>query len=75
MNLRVAVVGEAKCLRHGAGAKASPNVRIDGFTDYWLKISYKGYEGWIFGGYAYAERGGPKYEIPEEEIKYKLGWY
>lgn len=50
-------------------------VRIDGFTDYWLKISYKGYEGWIFGGYAYAERGGPKYEIPEEEIKYKLGWY
>lgn len=48
-------------------------VRIGGLTDYWIKISYKEYEGWIFGGYAYAERGGPKYEIPEEEIKYHLG--
>lgn len=50
-------------------------VRIDGLTDHWLKIAYKGYEGWIFGGYAHAERGGSKYEIPEEEIKFSLGWH
>ena len=50
-------------------------VRIDGKEDHWLKIAYKGHEGWIFGGYAYAERGGPKYTVPEEVIKFKLGWY
>ena len=28
MNLRVTVLGEAKCLKHGAEAKASPNRAI-----------------------------------------------
>ena len=40
-------------------------INIDGKSDYWLKIKYKDYEGWIFGGYTSVERGGPKYYIPE----------
>lgn len=48
---------------------------IDGKTDYWLKIKYKNYEGWIFGGYASAERGGPKYYIPENTVIFDLSWY
>lgn len=40
-------------------------VNIDGKNDYWLKIKYKDYEGWIFGGYTSVERGGPKYYNPE----------
>ena len=48
---------------------------IDGRTDHWLKVEYKGFTGWIFGGYATAERGGPKYYIPEENISFGLGWY
>jgi len=41
---------------------------IDGKTDRWLKIKYKGIEGWVFGGYTGIERGGPKYPIPEDMI-------
>ena len=48
---------------------------IDGKTDYWLKIKYKNYEGWIFGGYASVERGGPKYYLPEAMIDFDLSWY
>ncbi len=48
---------------------------IDGKNDHWLKVKYKDYIGWIFGGYATAERGGPKYHIPEYDIKFELGWY
>jgi hypothetical protein len=48
---------------------------IDGRTDRWLKINYHGVEGWIFGGYADVERGGPKYRTPESSIYYGLGWY
>lgn len=48
---------------------------IDGKTDRWIKISYKDFTGWIFGGYASAERGGPKYYIPEHMIDFDLGWY
>ena len=48
---------------------------IDGKTDYWLKIKYKNYEGWIFGGYASVERGGPKYYLPEAMIASDLSWY
>ena len=49
---------------------------IDGLTDCWLKIEYeKGKFGWIFGGYANVERGGPKYNRPEEMVTFDLGWY
>jgi len=41
---------------------------IDGKTDRWLKITYNGIEGWVFGGYTGVERGGPKYYIPEDMI-------
>jgi hypothetical protein len=48
---------------------------IDGFTDRWLRINYNGVEGWIFGGYASVERGGPKYYTPENIIDFELGEY
>lgn len=48
---------------------------IEGKTDHWIKIKYKDYEGWIFGGYTSVERGGPKYYIPEEMVEFALGWY
>jgi hypothetical protein len=48
---------------------------IDGRTDGWLKIAYQGIEGWIFGGYATVERGGPKYHIPESIIESGVSWY
>jgi hypothetical protein len=48
---------------------------IDGKNDYWLKINYKDFTGWIFGGYASAERGGLKYYIPENMVHFDLGWY
>ena len=50
-------------------AEATEEVEtIDGRTDRWLKISYQGIEGWIFGGYAGVERGGPKYYLPDDII-------
>lgn len=48
---------------------------IEGRTDYWLKIKYKDYEGWIFGGYTSVERGGPKYYLPESMVIFDLSWY
>ncbi len=49
---------------------------IDGLTDHWLKIEYASNKyGWIFGGYASVERGGPKYYIPEAMIIFDLSWY
>ncbi len=45
---------------------------VDGITDRWVQVSYKDYEGWIFGGHASAERGGPKYYIPEQLIAFDL---
>ena len=49
---------------------------IDGLTDHWLKIEYEpGKFGWIFGGYASVERGGPKYYIPENKVIFDLSWY
>ena len=48
---------------------------IDGKNNYWLKINYKDFTGWIFGGYASAERGGLKYYIPEDMVHFDLGWY
>ena len=48
---------------------------IDGKKDHWIKVKYKNYTGWIFGGYATAERGGPKYYIPEGTVDFDLSWY
>lgn len=48
---------------------------IENQTDHWLKVEYKNFTGWIFGGYATAERGGPKYYIPENTVQFCLGWY
>ena len=49
---------------------------IDGKTDHWLKIEYiPGKYGWVFGGYASVERGGPKYYIPENTVIFDLSWY
>ena len=48
---------------------------IDGRNDRWLKISYHGIEGWIFGGYVDVARGGPKYFTPESIIYFGLGSY
>lgn len=47
---------------------------IDGKNDRWVKIEYaRGKYGWCFGGYVGVARGGPKYEIPEDEIMFLLG--
>ncbi|MCR5762384.1 MAG: SH3 domain-containing protein [Treponema sp.] len=46
---------------------------IDGIEERWIKISYKEYEGWVFGAYATTERGGPHYYIPEDFITFELG--
>ncbi len=47
---------------------------IDGINDRWVKIEYeKGKYGWVFGGYVSVERGGPKYMIPENKIKFLVG--
>lgn len=45
---------------------------IDGITDYWLKIEYENRVGWIFGGYAGVERGGPKYFIPDSVVDFYI---
>lgn len=41
---------------------------IDQRTDSWLKITYNGISGWIFGGYTGVERGGAKYYTPDSII-------
>lgn len=46
---------------------------VDGMTDRWVRVSYGDCEGWVFGGYTSAERGGPKYFIPEQLIAFDLG--
>jgi len=49
---------------------------IDGIKDHWVKIKdEKGRIGWIFGGYATVERGGPKYYIPDNTVYFGLGYY
>ena len=46
---------------------------IDGITERWAKIEYKGITGWVFGGYLEIERGGPKFCTPEWDIEMTLG--
>jgi len=48
---------------------------IDGVADRWLKIKFNEAEGWIFGGYVSIERGGYKYNTPENIIKFVLERY
>jgi hypothetical protein len=44
---------------------------FDNFTDHWLKIEDDtGRSGWIFGGFCHSFKGGPKYDTPEEHIKF-----
>ena len=50
------------------------NETIDNKTDYWLKIKFDKHIGWIFGSTTTAERGGPKYFIPEDIISCSLQW-
>lgn len=45
----------------------------DGRTDRWVKVRYKDYEGWLFGGYLSSERGGPKYGVPGDRIAFDMG--
>jgi len=48
---------------------------IDGETDYWVKIKDKQNRiGWIFGGYASVERGGPKYYTPDASISFEYAF-
>lgn len=61
---------------HNIVAMTEETETIDGFDEHWLKVEYeKGKFGWIFGGYAGIERGGPKYYIPEQKIDFDFGWY
>jgi hypothetical protein len=46
---------------------------IDGITERWAKIEYKGITGWVFAGYLDYERGGPRFRDPESEIEMTLG--
>ena len=48
---------------------------IDNRNDRWLKITYNGIVGWIFGGYASVERGGHKYYTPENIILSELEYF
>ena len=48
---------------------------IDNLQSHWLKIKYKDFEGWIFGVYASAERGGPKLYIPENIVMFNFEDY
>lgn len=41
-------------------------------TDRWVKIDYNGIEGWIFGGYATVNRGGPLFWTPENIIDWEI---
>jgi len=46
---------------------------IDGKNDYWVKIKDENDRiGWIFGGYADVDRGGPKYRTPDELISFNF---
>ena len=46
---------------------------IDGKTERWAKIEYKGITGWVFAGYLDYERGGPRFWVPEISIEMTLG--
>lgn len=46
---------------------------IDGKTERWAKIEYKGVTGWVFAGYLEFERGGPRFQDPEISIEMSLG--
>ncbi len=46
---------------------------IDGITERWAKIEYKGITGWVFAGYLEYERGGPRFFTPESSIEMTLG--
>ncbi len=45
---------------------------IDGYTERWAKITYKGIEGWVFGEYLEFERGGERFSTPESYFEMEL---
>ncbi len=48
---------------------------INNKTDRWIKVTDENdISGWIFGGSAGVERGGPKYLIPENRIRFYMGY-
>lgn len=47
---------------------------LHGETDHWLYVKYGDVKGWLFGSFASAERGGSKYENPEDYIKETLSY-
>jgi hypothetical protein len=72
--MNIYLYGKARCKAAGCRRYHSERVKNNGENDRWLKISYQGTEGWIFGGYTDVERGGPKYYLPETIIDWHLGW-
>ncbi|MCQ2588932.1 MAG: SH3 domain-containing protein [Treponema sp.] len=46
---------------------------IDGKTERWAKVEYKGITGWVFAGYLDYERGGPRFWTPEFSFEMSLG--
>ena len=70
-------------VRPGKNAPARADVQVTaiteeedtlgGVTDRWVKVRYGSYEGWVFGAFLSAERGGPKYQIPESLIRMDFG--
>ena len=69
-------------VRPGKNAPARADVQVTaiteeedtlGVTDRWVKVRYGSYEGWVFGASLSAERGGPKYHIPESLIRMDFG--
>ena len=63
--------------------KGQINVEIEAITEEtdsssekrWARITFDGKTGWINDAFLSAERGGPKYYIPEAALDFDLGWY
>lgn len=44
-------------------------------NNYWVRLTYDGKTGWVYGKYLSAERGGPQYLIPNDVLDFEFGWY
>nr|WP_318711958.1 hypothetical protein [uncultured Treponema sp.] len=72
----IGTIDNEKGFAHHMYAITEETEKVDGCTDYWIKICYdrdNDKYGWIHGSKVYVERGGPKYRIPEDYIKFLLG--
>ena len=45
---------------------------VENDSECWVQVGFEGKVGWVYGGQLSAERGGPKYEAPEETISFSL---